>query len=54
MGDDVRLMFAAGWTAALVEAERQCRRMWDPSGDVVQATSSVELVELRNAVRSKS
>lgn len=54
MDDEYRLAFLAGWTAALTEAVHQCKATVSDTGHTVQATTNVELVELRNAIKARS
>lgn len=51
MPDEYSDGFKAGWESALLEAERQCRPSVSSTGHTVYATTNVELVMLRNAVK---
>ena len=48
--DDFKDGFAAGWHAALEEAERKCRQVWFPTGNYGHGISDVDLVLIRKSI----
>ena len=45
--DDFKDGFAAGWSAAIAEAERRCERIWFPTGEQGRGVGVTELVQIR-------